>query len=308
MCLLLFQYGGSKFPFILCSNRDEALFRHTSRGLVRDSPNASSRYYAPIDEEAGGTWIAFSEHNSRFAVVLNYHEWRKPKSAMLRFLSQLLGAKKQRSRGYLPLDFVKSAENISAESYANEISALPSGSYSGFNFIVGDRNGCYFVSNQSDDPRPLYLDPGVVHGISNGGINDDWCKVRISKARVERILTEFESKEDVNGSDTESEAQEVTSQLMEVMHDGTLLSDPTVGYLIEWYTKASAIFVNPMLNDHGKIADSKDNFGTRTTTIAVIRRDGLRKAHSLRITENDLDAHSSNWNSKVHTLPFSILS
>jgi uncharacterized protein with NRDE domain len=302
MCLLLFQYGGDKFPFVLCSNRDEALFRETSRGSVRTGPLDSTRYYAPIDQEAGGTWIAFSEINSRFAVVLNYHEWRTPQSIWNQISSLATDHKSRKSRGHLPLDFITASKDVSAESYASEIAARCCGLYSGFNFIVGDVQGCYYVSNQACGSQPLYLEPGVVHGISNGSIDDTWCKVKISKTKISRILQDCGDSAGDNCVISKAHVEELTLQLMQVMQDNTLLVDPTLGYIIERYTRVSAIFVDPIYSSPGKISPVSDNYGTRTTTIAVLGRDGVK---DLCITERDLDAKSSTWSLNQHFISFS---
>ncbi|CAM9264683.1 unnamed protein product, partial [Ectocarpus fasciculatus] len=253
MCLLLFQYGGgTNCPFVLCSNRDEALFRKTIRGTV--TSRGDNNYYAPLDEEAGGTWIAFGECNSRFAVVLNYHD-------------RVFAGGKRKSRGFLPLDFINATNNITAREYAAAISGLPCSSYAGFNLIVGDKDGCYYVSNQKTNSAPQHLEPGIVHGISNGAMDDDWCKVTISKHKISAALAGWGTESGIEA------ARAVTASLMSVMQDDTPLVDPTLGYLSHFWTKSSAIFVEPELDRSGEISKVLTNYGTRTTTIATSYRD-----------------------------------
>ena len=298
MCLLLFQYGHPTCPFVLCSNRDEALFRKTVRGAV--ASKGCSKYYAPIDEEAGGTWIAFGECNSRFAVVLNYHEWRDPGNWCHAIFSRVLYGGMRKSRGFLPLDFIEAEKHITAKEYASTIAALPRSVYAGFNLIVGDKDGCYYVSNQKTISSPQYLEPCIIHGISNGCMDDDWCKVTISKRKFSTALAERTY--DITKIGIEH-ARALTSTLMTIMHDGTPLMDPTLGYLNEFWTKSSAIFVEPELDHSGGVSGVSMNYGTRTTTIAILFSEKeKRNQHKLLITENDLDASTSVWSVNENSL------
>lgn len=311
MCILAFIYGYENCKFILCSNRDERLSRKTKRGSLIEN---TTTYY-PIDIEAGGTWIAFSGLQRRFAVILNFHDFRYAE-----FYSHALDTSIKSSRGFLPLDFVRDKSNISAKDFANNI---PFDAYNGFNMIVGDTEGCYFLSNRHESP--IYLPPKVVHGISNGKLTDIWDKVGICKEKIEHCLpttSKISSIED---------ARQLTQSLMDVMSDASPLPDPTFGsFSIEAMIK-SAIFVSPVIH-------SDYVFGTRTITIAVLieqdvaqqcpseepqvvkvdssiavipygdERDMLSCENAfypqLLITENDLNESTDTWSCKEVLIPF----
>ena len=294
MCLLLFQYGGEKSPVVICSNRDESLFRKTKRGAVRTT-SEGVKFFAPLDEEAGGTWIAFSEASRRFAVVLNYHEWRAPKSFFSHVLRMLGQKKPHKSRGCLPMDFISAPETVTAATYAAEIAALPGAWYAGFNLIIGDKYGCYYVSNQTPGSGPHFLEPKVVHGISNGSIDDDWCKVKISRSKLSDILSSESNYRSQNDNELFSveEAKDLTTKLFKIMQDSTPLMDPTLGYLRERATQVSAIFVNPKLLPNGQVSPEETNYGTRTTTIAVIFQND--NSENILISEKDLNPELFEW-------------
>lgn len=304
MCLLIFRFGDAAFPFVLCSNRDEALFRKTTRGAV--SSIKSARFYAPKDKDAGGTWIAFSETNSKFAVILNYHEWRCPSKLLVSFFHPSSGTSKK-SRGCFPLEFVSGEE--SADEYARRVSSLDEYAYAGFNLIIGDINGCYYVSNQYPRAPPLQLQPQVTYGISNGTLNDEWCKVSIARRKVSAIIDEHTN---VNDAPYVEGARILTASLMTLMHDKTPLMDPTFGYLIPHYCNVSAICVKPLFFDNGKLSSVSDNFGTRTTTIAVLYKETDiscprivdQDRFKLLITENDLDPESALWSTREHHINY----
>lgn len=259
MCLLVFWYGSEDLPFLLCSNRDEAFQRETLRGAYHDDREA----YYPIDQSAGGTWIAISgKSDGRFAIVLNFHLFRYD------LLSGWEEPSSPKSRGHIPHLFLSSTEDVTPTDFAQSL--LRRNEYQGFNLILGDKTGCCFVSN--GDSSLLQLRPKTLYGISNGRLTDDWPKVSLSKQRInpllDRSITSLE------------EARVFSQQLIEVMKDSTPLPDATYGNLIPEFMSLSAICVPPFQWNHAP-------YGTRTITIAVTLSARIIDRQNLLVVESD---------------------
>ena len=248
MCLLVFAFGFPTCPLLVCSNRDECLSRPTLRGQY----DSNLRIYAPRDAEAGGTWIAFSEINGRFVIVLNYHQWR----SLATLYRYFFPPSNPLSRGALAMDFITSDANIKAQEYASRIRAE---NYTGFNLIVGDRSGCYYVSNAITSQVPLK--PGRFYAISNGHL-EAWDKSIVCKSRVEAQVAPY-----LNTIMNEETATELCHHLLQIMQCRDPLPDPTFGYWWPLYSHISAIFVDADKN-------TLNDFCTRTTTIAAAYSDG----------------------------------
>lgn len=279
MCLLFFMYGDDRIPFLLANNRDERYDRETIRGNVKNGVT-----YYPQDAEAGGTWIAFSSINGRFAVILNFHDFR-----YFEHWNNVYDSGKKLSRGNLPIDFVTRSDCISAFDYVHQI---PLHQYTGFNLIVGDCNGCYYVSNRSD--KPVYISPKILYGISNGKLDDVWPKVQTCIPKIQDVISTIEL------NDIDAARRSITSQLYNIMSDNTPLPDSVFGSFASDFMTRSAVFVSPT-DVCGHI------FGTRTITICVgIKCDEITDSLSdkLLISEFDLDTTSMCWSKNEHWIPF----
>ena len=278
MCLLVLRYDWSVSetktgiaPLVICSNRDELFARETSSGCIRDGNS-----YYPIDEEAGGTWIAFSKLKKRFVVVLNFHDFRYTD------IIPPATSDEKSSRGRLPLDFINSDLTVSAECYCRNISLQ---SYNGFNLIVGDESGCFFVSNR-EELTPIMLEPGIVHGFSNGKRSSQWEKVVLSVDRISDVIKNTKFK------NSREDSRLLTQSLIDVMRDSTPLSDYTTGYSNEQNSKLSAIFVVPCLRN----SDPRSSFGTRTITIALlVIGDKDVSDDTLIISESNFNHEAKRW-------------
>jgi uncharacterized protein with NRDE domain len=275
----MYDWSDPVCPFIVCNNRDERVDRPTARGAIREG-----NCYYPLDEEAGGTWIAFSSVNKRFAVVLNFHDFRYPD---LRRNDHCVSSGQKLSRGKLPLDFIHAPPAITAECFCNSISMS---SYNGFSLVVGDESGCFIVSN-FDRTGPKALEPGVLHGISNGKLTERWEKIEVSVEKIAKIIPELK---DASISENRGELTRVCRELVTEMQDRTALTDPTTGEL-------SAYICVPFATGNRDIC-----FGTRTTTVAVIVKvDGKsvcepissrqQPSELLFVTEYDYENDSKTW-------------
>lgn len=281
MCLLVFSFGFSSCPLLVCNNRDEFLSRPTRRGHFHEN----LRTYAPIDIEAGGTWIAFSEVNARFVVVLNYHQWRSLNSLYRHFFPP----PQRISRGTLAMNFITSDDSVTAQEYAFRVSPQ---CYAGFNLIVGDKSGCYYVSNC--ESTPMQLEPRRFYGISNGRL-ETWEKSILCKQRVQSLM-----EPQLSHHIDEASVADISSKLLKILQDPDPLPDPTFGWWWPIYTISSAIFVDRELNPF-------NDFCTRTTTIAVAYRDNNLN-EKLLIVENDLAADTYEWSIQEHSINFNMIS
>jgi uncharacterized protein with NRDE domain len=248
MCLLIFQFGcGTNHnapSFLLCSNRDETFQRSTLSGCYY----AELDGYCPIDQVAGGTWIALSgKSDGRFAIILNFHlhrygllaEWEEPPEP--------------KSRGLIPHLFLESDEQMTPAAFAHDL-LTQRASYQGYNLILGDKNSCCYVSNCCN--LTLELDPGILYGITNGMLSDEWPKVSTAKREIGLVL------ENAALSSSPEAARAMCERLFEIMKDSTPLPDATYGTMIPEFMKLSAICVPPF--DWNGCP-----YGTRTITIAV---------------------------------------
>ena len=286
MCLLVISIPSESSPLIICSNRDEFFDRPTIPG----SHFKSNNRYMPIDSEGGGSWISIDGSYGRYAIVLNFDEWRLDDNVTNDIIT---GRNKNQtnflSRGILIKSFLNSEPGVSALQFAREVSPA---SFRGFNLVVGDSQGCYFISNYPIS-EPQVLEPGRLYGISNGPL-DAWDKVQVCKDKVGQVLKNYIQ---VNQLLSEDDARTLGLSLVDVMSDSKPLADPNFGFDSEIHTKLAAIFNVPVL-DGGKL------YGTRTITVMVSFK-CVEDAHTnVLILEKDYDTANDTWHTTSFVLPF----
>jgi uncharacterized protein with NRDE domain len=166
VCLILFAWKlSAEFPLVVAANRDEFHARPTAgAGFWDDRP----AILAGRDLEGGGTWLGMTR-SGRFAAVTNY---RDPAP----------GPASAASRGLLASGFLAGAEAPGA--FAARV-ATEGGAYRGFNFLAGDREALWWVSNRGAGARALA--PGI-YGLSNHLLDTPWPKVTQGKRRLQGAL------------------------------------------------------------------------------------------------------------------------
>ncbi|HEX2208992.1 MAG TPA: NRDE family protein, partial [Longimicrobium sp.] len=171
MCLIALALDGHPaYRLVMAANRDEFYARPTAPAeWWSDAPDV----LAGRDLREGGTWMGVTRAG-RVAAVTNY---RDPE------LAQLQGAP---SRGALVADFLRGSAD--AEAYARGL-ARRAARYNGFNLLVGDEGGWFYVSNRAEGVRRL--EPGV-YGLSNALLDTPWPKVVRAKAAMEDALAAAE--------------------------------------------------------------------------------------------------------------------
>ena len=254
MCLIAFAWKAHPaWPLVVAANRDEFYARPAlPAGWWPDAP----RLLAGRDLRDGGTWMGVTR-DGRFAALTNY---RDPGFA------QLEGAP---SRGALVADFLRGSAN--AEAYAHAVSA-EAARYNGFNLLVGDADGLFYLSNRAEGVRRL--EPGV-YGLSNHLLDTTWPKVVRAKRSMEDALAQ-----------AESDADAWDSGLWEMLGDRVVAADdalPDTGVGTERERVLSAPFI------------TSDVYGTRASTVLTIAADG-----EVRLVERSAAPGQEGWTEARH--------
>ena len=232
MCLIFLARDlHPRYSLVIVSNRDEYHVRPTAEAhRWKDFPSI----LGGRDLSKGGTWLGI-DSKGRWAAVTNFRE--APRSINNGSLS----------RGYLTRDFLRSA--LTAKEYSSHLTKknLP---HDGFNLLVGDTEGVFYVSNRSTRKKTSYTPlPKVgLFGLSNHLLDTNWPKVRIGK---ERLLNIFQYDE----IDPE--------QIFELLQDRTPAKTselPDTGISKSWEETLSSTFI------------ISPEYGTRSSTVILIHK------------------------------------
>jgi uncharacterized protein with NRDE domain len=167
MCTLFFRHQpDDEYPLAILSNRDEA-YRRPSGGW--DWRGSGRHHFAPIDLEAGGTWIGLNRHGVVVALT-NIFPGRKDTGF--------------RSRGALVTDMLQL--NAAAGAPAVMAKSFTAHSYNKFNLLVADPLTAFVFSWAGEELETFDLRPGVYqvnnipfHGIEQpdpGVPNQRWLE------------------------------------------------------------------------------------------------------------------------------------
>ena len=168
MCTLVFAWQVFDAHLVVAANRDERLGRPSEPPAVRDwEPTA----VAPVDGEAGGTWIGYNEHGV-FVAITN------------RWVDGSFGG--ERSRGLLVRDALRSESAEDAARYVER--AVREDAYDGFNLVVADENAALYFE-WDGQLAVSNLQPGV-HVVVNVGADGNY---RIPGSRREAGEDQAES-------------------------------------------------------------------------------------------------------------------
>lgn len=229
MCTIVFSYRQHpEYPLLLAANRDEFYARPTQAlGYWPEHPSV----LAGMDLREGGAWMGISR-TGRFAAITNF---REPEGLL----------KAPRSRGELVAGFLRS--NTPPEDFLSRITSRGH-LYGGFNLLVGDASGLWYLSNRHPDPMPTCLQPGL-YGLSNQLLDSPWFKVETGKQALARIVA----------------ARPSTVSLLDIMADRTRAPErllPRTGVSRRLEQMLSSRFIrSPM-------------YGTRASTALMIGSQG----------------------------------
>ncbi len=224
MCIILLSYRQHpRLPLVIAANRDEFYDRPAEPAHFWQE---DSSVLAGKDRQGGGTWLGVTRHG-RLAMLTNYREAGKfdPKAT---------------TRGKLVSDFLTGT--WAAPEYLDRIQKTAD-SYNGFNLIIGDRTGMYYLSNRTESPKKL--EPGL-YGLSNHLLDTPWPKVSESKRKLQNLL---------QLSEIDKEA------VFEILADSERAPDkelPDTGVGIELERMLSPVFIK------------SPNYGTRCSTFITI--------------------------------------
>ncbi|HEU0302092.1 MAG TPA: NRDE family protein [Longimicrobium sp.] len=252
MCLIALALDAHPaYRLVVAANRDEFYARPTaSAGWWTDAPEV----LAGRDLRDGGTWMGVTR-GGRFAAITNY---RDPG------LAQRAGAP---SRGALVADFLRGSGD--AEAYANDV-ASRAAEYNGFNLLVGNDDGLFYLSNRA--PGVRRLEPGV-YALSNALLDTPWPKVVRARVAVADALARVQG----DGWD---------SSLWEMLADRVVAADdalPDTGVGAERERLLSPPFIRT------------DVYGTCASTVLTIARDG-----GVHFVERSVAPGQEGWTESRH--------
>ena len=236
MCLVALAIDQSRrFPLVVASNRDEYFKRPAAR-LAWWTPHAGDpAVLSGRDLESGGTWLGLTTQG-RLALVTNVRG------------GMAIDASAP-TRGRIVTDWLAAREPTPNFWMRTALSG-----HNGFNLIAADfqRGECFWATNTG--AHPARLERGV-YGLSNGGLDAPWPKVRVLKEKLRSAM------------DAAPSVDELAAQLFAALGDRTLAADdqlPQTGIPIDWERQLSAAFIRT----------PDQAYGTRCSTLIITERVG----------------------------------
>ncbi|MGA8051120.1 MAG: NRDE family protein [Burkholderiales bacterium] len=227
MCLILVAWKShADFPLVVAANRDEFHARPTAgAGFWEDNPSI----LAGRDLECMGTWLGVTR-SGKFAAVSNFRDASDSSAGT-------------HSRGLLASSFL--GNGALAQDFVTQVAGAGA-NYRGFNFLAGDREDLWWISNRA--PAPRRLAPGL-YGVSNHLLDTPWSKVVRGKLGLAQAL----------------ESTPAVETLLDLLADTSLAPDetlPDTGVGRERERMLSALRV------------VSTAYGTRCSTAVVVGRGG----------------------------------
>ncbi|KAI0769102.1 DUF833-domain-containing protein [Trametes elegans] len=271
MCVGFWSLEHPDYALILCSNRDEFLARPTapahwhSFGPISDVDNAEGAVLSGRDLLAGGTWAGLSR-TGRLALLTNITEpYRKYTSSRGDLTSSFL----------LPKD-PKPTLQAEIDEFLLENRGR---AYAGFNLLL------LSPSLAAGDPgrRPLSLDGAFATNSGGGGP----ITARML-TQEERVCGGISNGVDHRGASEWPKVQHGIQTMGDLLN--TLPQDATEAEIVErlfalltWRSEhapldrselRNTILVDPVLIGEAPGQQSPEPYGTRLSTVILIRRDG----------------------------------
>ncbi len=237
MCLIALALDAHPdYRLVLAANRDEFHHRPSAPASFWDD---APQIFGGRDLQGHGTWLAMTV-GGRWAAVTNVRRMIPPDP-------------NAPSRGHLVAGFLRS--NRSIPEYAEHLHA-DADRYAGFNLLLGDADGAWYLSNQQDFEHQR-LNSGI-HAVSNAALDTPWPKLRRLRARMESWCQ-------APGTSTDA--------LMQALADPYTAEDkdlPDTGVGLEMERFLAPPFIRG------------DQYGTRASTVLTIGHDGVARFHEHR--------------------------
>jgi uncharacterized protein with NRDE domain len=237
MCLIALALNAHpRYSLVLAANRDEFHARPAAPASWWDD---APQIFGGRDLLQHGSWLAIAR-DGRWAAVTNVRRMELPDPAAP-------------SRGALIADYLRGASD--AASYAQAL-APTARRYAGFNLLIGDRRGVWYVSNLPNFVMQA-LTPGV-HAVSNASLDTPWPKLVHLKSRLTQWCADDERD---------------TAALFSALADQRVAADselPETGVGLDRERFLSPAFIRG------------DEYGTRCSTVLTIDAGGHASFHEKR--------------------------
>jgi uncharacterized protein with NRDE domain len=237
MCLIALALDAHpRFSLVLAANRDEFHARPAAPASYWDD---SPQIFGGRDLQQHGSWLAIAR-DGRWVAVTNVRRMVLPDPSAP-------------SRGELASGYLRGT--LDARAYGESLAARAE-RYAGFNLLLGDRDGVWYLSNQPGF-RMQRLTPGQ-HAVSNASLDTPWPKLRHLKSRLGQWCADGETD---------------TTGLFAALADPHIATDaelPDTGVGIEHERFLSPAFI------------SSAEYGTRCSTVLTIDAGGHAVFHERR--------------------------
>ncbi|MGH8447006.1 MAG: NRDE family protein [Solimonas sp.] len=245
MCLIALALDAHpRYSLVLAANRDEFHGRPTAPASWWDD---APQIFGGRDLQQHGSWLA-TARDGRWAAVTNVRRMELPDPTAP-------------SRGALIANYLRG--EAGAQAYGESL-AGSAARYAGFNLLLGDHRGVWYLSNHGgnhgDGPSGFVmqaLTPGV-HAVSNASLDTPWPKLVTLKSRLTPWCADGETD---------------TGTLFAALADQGLAADgelPDTGVGLERERFLSAAFVRSTI------------YGTRCSTVLTVDGGGHAGFHEKR--------------------------
>jgi uncharacterized protein with NRDE domain len=248
MCLIAIALNRHpNWPVVITANRDEFFDRPTRSAHWWDGLSFGGR-----DLQAGGAWMAVRTDGA-FAAVTN-----------VRVASSTdVNAPQAKTRGAIVLAAMGGATSQELMAIIEQSSLC--------NFIGGalwPTVNLSFQTNRAGQENSLLLEPGKIHTVSNGYLNDSWPKATKLAQALGHLLTQ------------DQDVHSIEAQCFNLLSDTQVAPDselPKTGVPLDWERVLSSAFIT--LEKHADKPSSGTHFlrsyGTRSSTVICLSHQGL---------------------------------
>ncbi|NKF21964.1 NRDE family protein [Solimonas marina] len=175
MCLIALALDAHpRYSLVLAANRDEFHARPTAPASYWDD---APQIFGGRDLQQHGGWLAVGSAG-RWAAVTNVRRMEATDPAAP-------------SRGQLVAGYLRGTQD--AQRYGEALAASAS-RYAGFNLLLGDRNGVWYLSNLPQFTMQR-LEPGL-HAVSNASLDTPWPKLVTLKSRLQQWCSDADTASD----------------------------------------------------------------------------------------------------------------